>query len=298
MDRNSIDWYGPLVALVTPFKKNGEIDKESFCQNIERMIKKGATGVLVAGCTGEFWSLSFKEKKLLFELSSETVNGRGTVICNCSAITPEETIELTKESENCGGDGSLILPSYFVKLTDNEIINYYQKISDSTSMPIIIYNIPHNAVNDITPRLALELTKIENIVAIKESSGNWKNFYSTLTATKKKIRIFCGPSSVYGFPATMAQADGTIDCFPNVWAPGCMDIFYKSKNGDHNEAIKLQEIGNHLTNLFTSDGRTLYPSTKAAMNILGFNGGFTRFPLNDLDKDLVKNLEKGLKQIF
>ena len=62
MDRNSIDWYGPLVALVTPFKKNGEIDKESFCQNIERMIKKGATGVLVAGCTGEFWSLSFKEK--------------------------------------------------------------------------------------------------------------------------------------------------------------------------------------------------------------------------------------------
>jgi 4-hydroxy-tetrahydrodipicolinate synthase len=298
MDRNSIDWHGPLVALITPFKKSGEIDKDSFCQNIDRMIKKGATGVLVAGCTGEFWALSYKEKKLLFELSVETVNGRGTVICNCSAITPEETIELTKESKNCGSDGSLILPSYFIKLTENEIINYYKNISSATSSPIIIYNIPNNAVNDITPELALELCKINNIVAIKESSGNWKNFYSTLILAKSKIRIFCGPSSVYGFPATMADADGTIDCFPNVWAPGCMDIFYKSKDGDHVEAMKLQEIGNNLTELFTSGGKTLYPSTKAAMNILGFNGGYTRPPLNDLNKILIKDLEKGLKQIF
>jgi len=298
MDRNSIDWHGPLVALITPFKKSGEIDKDSFCQNIDRMIKNGATGVLVAGCTGEFWALSNREKKLLFELTVETVNGRGTVICNCSAITPEETIELTRESENCGSDGSLILPSYFVKLTENEIINYYNNISSATSSPIIIYNIPNNAVNDITPELALKLCKVKNIVAIKESSGDWKNFYNTLILAKSKIKVFCGPSSVYGFPATMADADGTIDCFPNVWAPGCMDIFFKSKNGAYAESMKLQEIGNNLTELFTSGGKTLYPSTKAAMNILGFNGGYTRPPLNDLDKNLIKDLEKGLKQIF
>ena len=298
MDRNSIDWHGPLVALITPFKKSGEIDKDSFCQNIDRMIKNGATGVLVAGCTGEFWALTNREKKLLFELTVETVNGRGTVICNCSAITPEETIELTRESENCGSDGSLILPSYFVKLTENEIINYYNNISSATSSPIIIYNIPNNAVNDITPELALKLCKVKNIVAIKESSGDWKNFYNTLILAKSKIKVFCGPSSVYGFPATMADADGTIDCFPNVWAPGCMDIFFKSKNGAYTESMKLQEIGNNLTELFTSGGKTLYPSTKAAMNILGFNGGYTRPPLNDLDKNLIKDLEKGLKQIF
>ena len=298
MDRNSIDWHGPLVALITPFKKSGEIDKDSFCQNIDRMIKNGATGVLVAGCTGEFWALTNREKKLLFELTVETVNGRGTVICNCSAITPEETIELTRESEYCGSDGSLILPSYFVKLTENEIINYYNNISSATSSPIIIYNIPNNAVNDITPELALKLCKVKNIVAIKESSGDWKNFYNTLILAKSKIKVFCGPSSVYGFPATMADADGTIDCFPNVWAPGCMDIFFKSKNGAYAESMKLQEIGNNLTELFTSGGKTLYPSTKAAMNILGFNGGYTRPPLNDLDKNLIKDLEKGLKQIF
>ena len=298
MDRNSIDWHGPLVALITPFKKSGEIDKDSFCQNIDRMIKNGATGVLVAGCTGEFWALSNREKKLLFELTVQTVNGRGTVICNCSAITPEETIELTRESENCGSDGSLILPSYFVKLTEHEIINYYNNISSATSSPIIIYNIPNNAVNDITPELALKLCKVKNIVAIKESSGDWKNFYTTLILAKSKIKVFCGPSSVYGFPATMADADGTIDCFPNVWAPGCMDIYFKSKNGAYAESMKLQEIGNNLTELFTSGGKTLYPSTKAAMNILGFNGGYTRPPLNDLDKNLIKDLEKGLKQIF
>ena len=192
----------------------------------------------------------------------------------------------------------MILPSYFVKLTENEIINYYNNISSATSSPIIIYNIPNNAVNDITPELALKLCKVKNIVAIKESSGDWKNFYNTLILAKSKIKVFCGPSSVYGFPATMVDADGTIDCFPNVWAPGCMDIFFKSKNGAYTESMKLQEIGNNLTELFTSGGKTLYPSTKAAMNILGFNGGYTRPPLNDLDKNLIKDLEKGLKQIF
>ena len=298
MDRNSINWQGPFVALVTPFKRNFEIDKESFCKNIDRMLNNGATGVLVAGCTGEFWSLSYDEKKLLFKLSAETVNGRGTLICNCSSVTPHETISLIKEAEKCGSDGVLILPSYFVKLTSNEIINYYEQISSSTNTPIIVYNIPHNAVNDISPELALKLTENKNIVAIKESSGNWKNFYSTLTLTKTKIRVFCGPSSVFGFPATMAQADGTIDCFPNVWAPGCMEIFYKSKNGDHLEAMKLQETGHKLTELFTSEGRTLYPSTEAAMNILGFNGGHTRPPLTDLNKILIQNLEKGLKNIL
>ena len=77
-----------------------------------------------------------------------------------------------------------------------------------------------------------------------------------------------------------------------------MDIFFKAKDGDHVKAMKLQEIGNKLTELFTSEGKTLYPSTKAAMNILGFNGGFTRPPLNDLNKNLIKDLETGLKQIF
>lgn len=71
MDRNSIDWHGPLVALITPFKKSGEIDKDSFCQNIDRMIKKGATGVLVAGCTGEFWALSYKEKNYYLSYQSK-----------------------------------------------------------------------------------------------------------------------------------------------------------------------------------------------------------------------------------
>ncbi len=109
--------------------------------------------------------------------------------------------------------------------------------------------------------------------------------------------MFCGPSSVFGVAAVMLGADGTIDCFPNVWAPGGLDLYYAARDRRLDEAQRLQEIGWKLTELFTTGGRTLYPATKAAMAMLGLPGGSLRAPLQPLGRDELAGLHRGLVEL-
>ena len=294
MDRTSVDWHGPMVAVITPFDDDGNIDEANFSSNLQRMFDNRATGIVVGGCTGEFWALSHDERCRLFSLGVKSAEGRGTVIVGTGAVTVEETIRLTLAAERAGCHGALILPPYFVKLTEDEIFHHYETVSIATNIPIILYNIPGNAVNAITPTLAGRLADLDQVVAIKESSGDWNNFYATLVEVKERIRVFCGPSSLYGAPAVSIGADGTIDCFPNVWAPGCMDLYYSTNNGCTAESQDLQVTALRLTELFTSGGRTLYPATKAAMDLLGYFGGKPRSPLQALKGQPLKELKNGL----
>lgn len=298
MDRNSIDWFGPLPALTTPFDTQGNIDEKAFADNVERLIAAGSTGFVVAGCTGEFWSLSAAEREQFYKLAVEIVDSRVTVIVGTGAVTADETVRFTKMAEMAGVDGVLVLPPYFIKLTDDEIYAHYEEVSKRTEAPILLYNIPANAVNALSPELVARLADIDNVVAVKESSGDWNNFYKTLIAAKDKIRVFCGPSSIYGVPAATLGADGFIDCFPNVWADGGRPLYDAAMAGETGKAATLQATGRRLTDLFTSGGRTLYPATKAAMDMLGFPGGGTpRKPLQPLTGEQRTGLERGLAEL-
>ncbi|MBO6540433.1 MAG: dihydrodipicolinate synthase family protein [Rhizobiaceae bacterium] len=298
MDRNSITWAGSMPALTTPFDSKGQLDEEALAANIERLIAAGSTGFVVAGCTGEFWTLTKAERERCYRVAAEAVNGRATLIVGTGAITPDETVENTKLAEAAGVDGVLVLPPYFIKLTDDEIFAYYKEISDRTDAAILLYNIPANAVNVLSPELVARLADIDHVVAVKESSGDWNNFYQTLIAAKDKIRVFCGPSSIYGAPAAELGADGFIDCFPNVWIDGGKPLFDAAMAGDRVRTAKLQKTGRLLTNLFTAEGRTLYPATKAAMDMMGVPGGGTpRRPLKSLDAKQRAGLEKGLAEL-
>jgi 4-hydroxy-tetrahydrodipicolinate synthase len=298
MDRNSVNWSGPMPAVTTPFGGEGRIDERSFADNVSRLMNAGATGIVAGGCTGEFWALSRAERKQLYRLAVEATAGRGTVIVGTGAVTVEETVELTNEAEEAGVDGALILPPYFVKLTDDEIVAHYRDVSKRTGLPILLYNIPGNAVNALPPALVARLADIDNVVAVKESSGDWNNWYGTLLAVRDRLRVFCGPSSVFGVPAVEAGADGTIDCFPNVWAPGGLDLYHAVARGDRTEANALQAIGRRLTDLFTSEGRTLYPATKAAMDMMQLpGGGKPRPPLRPLADKPLAGLRRGLEDL-
>ena len=297
MNRDSVDWWGPMPAAVTPFNGHGAIDAEAFRQNADRMVSNGATGMVVGGCTGEFWALSAGERRVLYVIGAESMAGKGTVIAGTGAITVDETVALTHAAKAAGCDGALILPPYFVQLTDDEIFAHFQAIDAAVEFPIIVYNIPSCAVNAITPELASRLADLDNVVAIKESSGDWNNFYSTLIKVVDRIRVFCGPSSIFGVPALAAGADGFIDCFPNIWMPGGLDLFHAAKAGRMEEANRLQETGRLLTDLFTGGGRTLYPATKAAMNEMGYAGGEPRAPLRPLRGEALAGLLSGLKQL-
>ena len=298
MDRNSVNWSGPMPAVTTAFHDDGRIDEAAFAANLEGLIAAGATGFVVGGCTGEFWALSHEERKRLFDVAYEAIAGRVTLIAGTGAVSVEETVALTCHAEAAGCDGALILPPYFVKLSDDEIEAHFADVTAQIGLPVVLYNIPGNAVNAITPALAARLADLERVVAIKESSGDWNNYYGTHLAVHERLRVYCGPSSVFGVPAVQLGADGTIDCFPNVWQRGGLDLYFAAKAGETEKAAELQAMGRRLTDLFTSEGRTLYPATKAAMDMMGLPGGGTpRRPLRKLAGEPLKGLEAGLKTL-
>jgi len=297
MNRDSVTWAGPMTAVITPFSDSGEIDHHALRENIDRQLGAKATGVLLGGCTGEFWSMTADERCELFRVGADAAGGRGTVLAGTGAITVEETVKLTRAAQDGGCDAALILPPYFIHLNDDEIFEHFHAVDAAVSFPIVLYNIPGNAINSITPQLAARLADLDNIVAIKESSGDWNNFYATLNAVGDRLRVFCGPSSIYGVPAVAAGADGFIDCFPNVWVAGGIEMYYAAIEGRDEEANALQRTGRALTDLFTSGGRSLYPATKAAMTMLGYAAGDPRAPLQPVTGEALNELRAGLQAL-
>ncbi|MFT5061552.1 MAG: dihydrodipicolinate synthase/N-acetylneuraminate lyase [Sulfitobacter sp.] len=299
MNRSSINWSGPMPAITTPFHADMSIDEQGLTANITRLFDAGATGMVASGCTGEFWALSMDERARIAEVTVAACKGRGPAIVGTGSIVEGDVIEQIDRAKDAGADGVLVLPPFFAHLTDAEVIAHFEAIDARSSLPIVLYNIPGNAGNALTPDIADVLADLDNVVAIKESSGSWGNFHATLLRVRDRIRVFCGPSSSYGVPATLAGADGLIDCFPNVWAPGCLEMWDLARSGRTQEAWALQSTGIALTKLFTSQGRTLYPSTKAAMDYLGFaGGGPMRPPLRDLPADARKSLIAGLEELL
>ncbi len=299
MNRDSVNWAGPMPAITTPFRADLSIDEESYVANIARLFDAGSTGMIAAGCTGEFWAMDFSERARLATLTVQACNGRGPAIIGTGAIRQEEVIEQIHAAKEAGADGVLVMPPFFAHLTDAEAIAHFEAVDAKSVLPILLYNIPGNAGNAITPAIADRLASLDNVVGIKESSGNWTNFHATLNRVRDRLLVFCGPSSVYGVAATLAGADGLIDCFPNVWGKGCLDLWHATKAGRMDEAWALQQTGIALTDLFTSGGRTLYPATKAAMNLLGLpGGGIPRPPLRALSGPALMGLQAGLDRLM
>jgi dihydrodipicolinate synthase/N-acetylneuraminate lyase len=298
MNRDSITWTGPMPAVTTAFRPDYSLDEDGFTANINRLLDAGATGIVAAGCTGEFWALSFAERVRLAQLTVAACKGRGPAIIGAAAITEGEVIEQIDAARDAGADAVLIMPPFFAHLTEVEIIAHFEAVDAKASLPIVLYNIPGNAGNAISPAIADRLADLDNVVAIKESSGDWGNFHRTLTTVKDRIRVFCGPSSAFGMAASLAGADGHIDCFPNVWTD-CMNLWHASAAGRMDEAWDLQATGIAMTDLFTSEGRTLYPSAKAVMNALGYPGaGELRPPLRALQGDTLTNLLVGMDRLL
>ena len=299
MNRNSVDWTGPMPALTTPFRDDSTIDEAAFASNVDRLFEAGATGMVAAGCTGEFWALTLAERSQLARAAAAAARGHGPVIVGTGAIREGEVVDQIHAAKEAGADGALVLPPWFVRLSDRELTRHFETVDAQSVLPLVLYNIPGNAGNAIGPSLADRLADLDRVVAIKESGGDWTSFHATLLRVRDRIRVFCGPSSVFGVAAALAGADGLIDCFPNVWAPGGLDLWHATRAGRMRDAWSLQRTGLALTELFTTGGRSLYPATKAAMDRLGLaGGGRPRPPLRPLEGEALRGLEEGLDRLL
>ncbi|KUF10865.1 hypothetical protein AVJ23_10535 [Pseudoponticoccus marisrubri] len=287
-----------MPAITTPFTAQNAVDHDALAANIRRLMAQGATGVVAAGCTGEFWALRPEERAEIYATARKAVGPDGTAIVGAAGITPRDVIAAMKDAAQAGADAALVMPPFFAHLSRPEIIAHFTAVSEAAPLPVMLYNIPGNAGNALTPDIVDELADLDNVVAIKESSGDWLNFHGTLTRAGDRIRVFCGPSSTIGMPAMLAGCDGLVDCFPNVW-DALLDIWPMVQQGRMDEAWAIQSCAQELTQLFITGGRTLYPATKAAMDHLGFpGGGAPRPPLQPLQGEALAGLQRGLDRLL
>jgi len=299
MMKDPREWEGCFTAVVTPFKENGELDKEAFCKNIELLIEEGIDGVIVSGCTGEHWALSDEEKRELYKLAVDQAKGRITVIGGTSKITAEETIRLSHYAKEAGMDGVMILPPHLVVPSDREIFTFFENISNSVDIPILLYNNPRRQAVDMSPELVCKLADIANVVAIKESSKDFARVTEVVRHVGDKIRVFSGHSSMQGVAVIVMGAVGLIGSLDTqLIGREAIEMYQLVKNGEIEKARHIQyrcvaaEEGMDGKRAGTSPA-----SLKYAMNLRNRPGGYPRKPILPPTEEQKQHIKALLQQL-
>lgn len=291
-------WRGVFPALVTPFTAEGELDEGLFRENVEMSIEEdGVQGILVGGCTGEFWALTLEERKTITGWAVQQARGRVPVVAGTGAIRTQDAIELTAHARKVGADGAVILPPFFVKVGTRELMAHYSAIARAVDFPIIVYNIPGSTNVNLTPDLLEKLVEIPSVVGIKESSGDFNQFFSTVRAVGDRVAVFCGVSSLYGLPAVEVGAAGYICTSPQALGRDVVDLYRFSVEGKRELALEIQKKGAGFRYLSIGDGRNMYVSLKEIMNQLGRPGGYPRPPLLPLEERDRQEIREGIARL-
>ena len=192
MDRNDVDWAGYFPAVVTPFTESGALDTDTLHALIEQYAERGMHGVVVNGTCGEWFSQSVDERKAVAETAVAAAAGRLRVLIGCTSNTAENVQELASHALGAGADGVLASPPPYIKLFPNEVVAWYEDISERVGGPLVVYNWPHGTGIDIDSDLADRLADIDAVVAIKDSTPNADQFFETSRRVRDRVRVF-GP---------------------------------------------------------------------------------------------------------
>jgi len=267
---------GVIPAVVTPFDKHEEFDEQAFRNLIEWLIEKGITGIVPCGTTGEFSLMTQQERARVIEVCVDQVNGRIPVIAGTGDTATKLVIEATKQAEDIGADAAIIVSPYYLKPKGSKgIYDHYLNIAEAVDLPIVLYNIPSTTGQYIPWQVVEDLAEIDNIVGLKDSSGDMKYLMSVLEKVGDKIDVVVGWDEIV-LPALVAGAKGMILASANVIAPIWLEIYENVKKGRLKEARALQRRIQKFTRLIVASGAL---GCKVCLNYMGIPVGRTRRPL-------------------
>ncbi len=285
---------GAGVALVTPFKEDESIDFEALETLVEEQIAGHTDAIIVCGTTGEPATMTEEEKTECIRFVVEKVNHRIPVIagtgCNCT----RNAVELSKKAESLGVDGLLVVTPYYNKATQEGLYEHYKTIAASTKLPIIMYNVPSRTGCNIMPETAARLGKeCENIVGIKEASGNISQIATLASLCKGVLDIYSGNDDEV-IPILSLGGIGVISVLSNVAPQDTHDMVMEYLEGDREKAVQLQLSYVPLIHALFSEVNPI--PVKEALNLLGKKAGPVRLPLTRMSEKNREVLERVLKE--
>ena len=287
---------GAATAIVTPFKANGEVDYDTFAKNIEFQIENKIDAIVVCGTTGEASTLTHEEHLDVIRYCVKCVNGRVPVVAGTGSNCTETAIYLSQEAEKAGVDGLLIVTPYYNKATQKGLYEHFKLIADAVKTPIILYNIPGRTGGvNILPETVVRLcSEVENIVGVKDATGNISQVAKLMSIAGDKVDLYSGNDDQI-VPLLSLGGKGVISVLSNIAPKETHDICAKFFEGDVEGSRKLQLSLLTLINLLFIEVNPI--PVKKALQLMGMMGGTLRRPLTEMEEDNAAKLEKEMKAV-
>lgn len=288
----TLPFTGSGVAIITPFDGN-TTNYDELGSLIEMHIANGTDAIIICGTTGEASTMPDSEHLAAIEYTVKKVNGRIPVIAGTGSNDTAHSVELSKKAEQLGADGLLQVTPYYNKATQKGLIAHFTAIANAVKIPIILYNVPSRTGMKIAIPTLKELAKVDNIVAIKEASGDF-SYIAQIAAEIPELYIYSGNDDMI-VPMLSLGGKGVISVVANIMPQETHDICEKFFNGDVEGARKLQlEMLDLINKLFIEVNPV---PVKTAMNVLGYNAGNLRMPLCDMEEANLDALKKALSKL-
>ncbi|HBF9032325.1 TPA: 4-hydroxy-tetrahydrodipicolinate synthase [Clostridioides difficile] len=282
---------GSAVALVTPFTEDNNVNFEKLGELIEYHIENGTDALVVCGTTGEATTMSESEIFAVIKYTVEKVNKRIPVIAGTGSNNTMLSVHMSQEAEKLGVDGLLIITPYYNKTNEKGLKLHFETIANSVKLPIILYNVPGRTKVNIKPSVVAELAKIDNIVAVKEASGDLAQVAEIAKLVPKDFAIYSGNDDTI-LPLLSLGGSGVISVLANICPKETHDLVTKFFEGDIEGSKKLQlDMDALIAALFIEVNPV---PVKTAMNILGFNVGDLRLPLAGMEETNLNVLKQEL----
>ncbi len=286
---------GSFVALVTPFKDDGKIDEKKLKELIEFHIENGTDGLVPCGCTGEAATLHHEEQKAIIKLAVEIANKRIPVVPGTGSNSTEEALNLTRYAKKAGSDGVLMISPYYNKPTPEGQFRHYAKIAREVDIPIMLYNVPSRTGISMKPETVARLSKIDNIVAIKEASGSLDQVSQILSLCE--ITVLSGDDSLT-LPMMAIGAKGVVSVVGNIIPKEVHDMVNAYLDGDINAARNTHYKILSLCKAMFIETNPI--PVKAAMKLMDRLNGVLRLPLCEMleeNEEKLKRVLEGYKLI-
>jgi 4-hydroxy-tetrahydrodipicolinate synthase len=284
-------FHGTMTALVTPFV-NGRIDEDAFRAHLDRQIEAGIEALVPAGTTGEAATLSYAEHKQLIKISVQHVKGRVPVVAGTGSNNTAESIELTQAAKELGADAALLISPYYNKPTQEGIYQHYKAVADAVHLPQLIYNVPGRTNSNILPETVGRLSRLTNIVGIKDATADMDQLTQTINACAGRIEFYSGDDATV-LPFMALGGKGVISVVSNV-APKTMRALTDAMSrNDLAAARPLQMSLQRLNDMMFVESNPI--PVKAACQVLGWMGGEIRLPLTPLAGQSLELLHQAMQ---
>lgn len=285
---------GVGTAIITPFTEDDEVNFEEFGKIIEDQIKNKVDAIIVCGTTGEASTMTLEERKETIKYAVEKSNGRVPIIAGTGGNCTKNVVEMTKFAEEIGVDAALVVTPYYNKTTQAGLIEHYRVVANSTKLPIILYSVPSRTGVNITPETCKELSKIENIVAIKEASGNLSQIAEIRNLCGDNLNIYSGNDDQIT-PILACGGIGVISVLSNIMPEYTHNIVEDFMNGRIEKAIDAQIKAIPLVKALFCEVNPI--PVKAGMNMIGWNVGIPRLPLIEMSEKGKERLKAEIENM-